>query len=101
MIEVNTGKINLNHGNPGDKNSLGHYVLEVRKSVTALEMAQGKEDSYVKFDSIGLFFCPAAGAEGLFATGRIDSRTGQVNVLTYDYFASLPFAEFNFRYERS
>lgn len=88
---------------PGDKNSLGHYVLEVRKSVTALEMATSDSlgPKEIVFNGIGLFFCPFAGAEGLFATGRINLNHGNVNIVSYEYFNTLGEAEFDYRHGRS
>ncbi len=82
---------------PGDKNNLSHYILEVRPSETARDLAeqQGYEVSY---DGVGLFFCPAAGAEGLFAVGRINLSHGGANILSYNYFDTLGEAEYTYRH---
>lgn len=48
---------------------------------------------------IVLAFHSGAGRTAPFAVGRC-SPTGVVNPTTYDYFATLPYAMFNYTYER-
>jgi len=81
---------------PGDKNSLAHYVLEVRPSEMARDMKDQGET--VSFDGVGLFFCPAAGAQDAFAVGRIDLLAGYTNSITYAYYDTLAEAEYNYRH---
>lgn len=90
----------MSNSEPADKNSLGHYILETRESAHAAQLK--RDGTYaVRYDGIGLFFCPAAGAEAPFAVGRINLTSGEVNPITYYYYATLPYAEFNYRFGQS
>jgi len=82
---------------PADKNSLAHYVLEVRSSEAAATLTV-ERGTPMTFDGIGLFFCPAAGAEAPFAVGRVTLATGAVNQITYEYYETLGEAEYVYRH---
>lgn len=88
-IKARVGEPRLLAGpNIGDRLSNGAWCLAARRT--------HREGHYT---FVVLTFHSGAGAEAPFAVGRC-SPGGEVNPITYDYFATLPYAMFNYTYER-
>lgn len=73
----------------GDRLSNGAWCLDARQTHFGGELNKW----------VVLAFHSGAGAEAPFATSRCDAF-GNVNPMTYSYFATLPYATFDFTYER-